>query len=112
MKKIIIHNKLVRDKIPNILFKKNISCITKVLTPYEYEKELNKKLQEEVKELLNSKNLEEWLEEMADVYEVLLALLKNKQISLKALESVRKNKAISNGTFEQRIFLEKTVSVV
>ena len=45
-----IYNKLVRDKIPEIINKDNRKPITRVLNNEEYLSELNKKLQEEMNE--------------------------------------------------------------
>lgn len=62
-----IHNKLVRDKIPEIIEKENRRPITKILSKEEYISELNKKLQEEFKEYLEDNNVEE----LADIVEVI-----------------------------------------
>ena len=47
-----VYNKLVRDKIPEIINADNRRAITRILDNDEYIKELNTKLQEEVKENL------------------------------------------------------------
>lgn len=49
-----IYNKLVRDKIPNIIKEKNETPVVKVLTDEEYKKELEKKLYEEYQEVLEA----------------------------------------------------------
>ena len=46
-----VYNKLVRDKIPEIIESKNEKCTTKVLNEQDYLKELNIKLSEFFKEL-------------------------------------------------------------
>ena len=70
------YNKLVRDKIPEIVISKNCKPVTRILSDEEYILELNKKLLEEVNEYLESNNVEE----LADVEEVILAILNVKNI--------------------------------
>lgn len=99
------YNKLVRDKIPQIIESngKNEVAFTRLLDNTEYGIELNKKLQEEVQEYL----ADESLEEMADILEVIHGLLLFKNKTFANLEQVRKEKAEKRGGFEKRIFLEK-----
>ena len=54
-----VYNKLVRDKIPEIILKDNELPSTRILSDEEYIKELNRKLQEEVNEYLEAENIEE-----------------------------------------------------
>ena len=100
-----IHNKLVRDKIPEIIEKENRRPITKILSKEEYISELNKKLQEEVKEYLEDNNVEE----LADIVEVIYGILDSKNVSIEDFESIRKNKIEKRGAFKERIFLEKVL---
>lgn len=97
-----IYNKLVRDKIPEILNKQNKTAKFKTLDYEEYLIELNKKLQEELTEYLNSGNIEE----LADLEEVLRAILDYKNVSHEEFEKIRKEKAEKRGTFKNKIFLE------
>lgn len=71
-------NKLVRDKIPQIIKDNGEFPIYKTLSDLEYKKELDLKLQEEVSEYLKDDNVEE----LADIAEVLEAILKSKNKSL------------------------------
>ena len=97
------YNKLVRDKIPDIIDSKpNQKCKTKILTNEEYLFELNKKLQEEVKEYLES----EEVEELADIEEVLRAILDAKNVSFEQFESTRLSKIEKRGAFKNKIYLE------
>ena len=100
-----IYNKVVRDKIPDIIKKDSRKPITKILNDGEYKKELDKKLQEEVKEYLEDDNIEE----LADIVEVIYGILASKYISLEEFESVRKKKAEKRGAFKDKIFLEKVL---
>lgn len=97
------YNKLVRDKIEEIMLGKGLKPVTRILSEEEYLKELNKKLLEEVNEYLESGEVEE----LADIEEVTLAILDIKGISRENLEEVRINKVKKRGAFKRRLFLEK-----
>ena len=99
---VIRHNKLVRDKIPEIIEKAGKKCITHQLSDAEYLFALENKLNEEVAEYQKDKNIEE----LADVLEVVRSICLAKGYSLDELESVRAQKADGRGGFEGRIFLE------
>ena len=99
-----IFNKLVRDKIPEIIESNNEICKTKILSENDYLIELNKKLQEEVGEYLASGEIEE----LADIEEVLRAILDIKECSYDNFERIRKSKVDMRGAFKERIFLEYT----
>ena len=100
-----IYKKLVRDKIPEII--KNDSCIPIIrkLSEEDYIKELNVKLQEEMKEYLEDNNVKE----LADLVEVIYGILDYKNISLEDFEKIRLDKVEKRGAFKERIFLEKTI---
>ena len=100
-----IYNKLVRDKIPEIINNDNRVAITRKLDNIEYLNELNKKLQEEVKEYLEDNNVEE----LADIVEVIYGILNYKNVSIEEFEIIRKNKVDKKGAFNQKIFLEKVI---
>lgn len=97
-----IYNKLVRDNIPEIMIKNGAKPITRILNDEEYLKELNKKLQEELNEYL----LDGSIEELADLEEVLLAILKLKNVSIEDFNKLREEKANKRGAFNKKIFLE------
>ena len=97
------YNKLVRDNIPEIMIQNGAKPVTRILTDEEYLIELNKKLLEEVKEYLESENIEE----IADIEEVLLAILSIKGITRDNLEEIRKTKTLKRGAFNKKIFLER-----
>ena len=65
--KMPIHNKLVRDKIPQIIKKSGKTPITKILDQEQYITELRKKSEEELQEYLSAKTNEEAIEELADL---------------------------------------------
>ena len=79
-----VYNKLVRDKIPEIISKDNRKAITKILNDEEYLNELNKKLKEEVNEYFEDNNLEE----LADIVEVIYGILNAKNVTLEEKDKI------------------------
>lgn len=97
-----VYNKLVRDRIPEIINGDNgCTCETRILDDDEYLRELNTKLQEELKEYLESGDVEE----LADMEEVLRGILDAKNVSYEKFESIRLNKVEKRGAFKDKIFL-------
>ncbi len=97
----LIFNKLIRDKVPDLIKKQGKSCNTKVLNETEYLRYLNLKLKEEMDEYYESQNPDD----LADVVEVIYALLKFREISLEEFETIRKTKLETNGGFDGRVLL-------
>jgi predicted house-cleaning noncanonical NTP pyrophosphatase (MazG superfamily) len=97
------YNKLVRDKIPEIIKNDNCNPITKILDDETYKKELDKKLLEEVNEYLKDDNSEE----IADVLEIIYSILDYKKISKEEIENIRIAKKQKRGGFDEKIFLER-----
>ena len=100
------YGKLVRDNIPDIIKQNGEEPITKILSEEDYKKELEKKLLEECKEVLEAKD-EERIEELADLLEVILALGKIEGKTFEDIINVCEQKRVKRGAFEQKIYLEK-----
>lgn len=66
----IVYNKLVRDRIPEIIAASGKRCDTRILSEEEYLAMLRTKLHEELAEYEESGELEE----LADILEILYAL--------------------------------------
>ena len=98
------HNKLVRDKIPEIILADGREVSTRILDDKEYAKELEKKLAEECKEVLESKG-EHRLEELGDVLEVMMALAKLDGYSVDDIVVAARKKREKRGGFDKKIFL-------
>ncbi|WP_124065688.1 nucleoside triphosphate pyrophosphohydrolase [Clostridium sp. E02] len=96
------YNKLVRDRIPEVIEMNGHKAKFKTLSEKEYLTALDKKLIEEVKEYQEDKSLEE----MADVLEVLYAICNARGYTKADLEEKRQEKNIDRGGFEKRLFLE------
>jgi predicted house-cleaning noncanonical NTP pyrophosphatase (MazG superfamily) len=97
-----IYNKLVRDKIPQIIEADGKSFKTRVLDDKEHFAELVKKLKEEIAEF----ETEPSVEELADLKELIIAIREAMGIHAGQLEDVRRQKAATNGRFKNKIFLE------
>lgn len=96
------YNKLVRDRIPeNINSIKGRKCNYKILDDTEYLKELDKKIFEEANEFIE----EHSVEELADLMEVIFAIMNYKNISIEDVENARKIKNNKKGSFNDKIYL-------
>lgn len=80
-----IYNKLVRDKIPEIIKKDYQSCDIEILSDDAYLTMLDAKLDEELAEYHADQNLEE----LADLLEVVYAAAIARGYTIKDLESLR-----------------------
>ena len=97
----IQYDKLVRDKIPEIIRQAGKQPITDILPQDDIATALDRKLQEEVQEYLESGSIEE----MADVLEVLHGIAFHKGIPWNEVESARLQKREERGGFEKGIRL-------
>ena len=102
-----IYNKLVRDKIPEIIKNNNGDPIIRILDDNEYKQELEKKLYEEYLEVLDTQTHEERIEELADMLEIIDALAVLEGKTLGDVVEVAKQKKLKRGGFEKRIYLER-----
>lgn len=96
-----IYNKLVRDKIPEIIEAQGVKCKTKKLCTDEYKNALDAKMLEELEEYYQSHTIGE----LADLLEVIYAAAKARGFTEKDLEKYREEKAAARGRFDQRIML-------
>ena len=97
MKKVF--NKLVRDKIPEIIEENDEYSLTRTLNDKEYEKALYDKLLEEANEVINANKKEETEEELADLLEVVRAIADFKNIDVSDVEKLRISKKKKRGGF-------------
>lgn len=97
----VIHNKLVRDNIPDIIRQNGAECETKTVTGAEYKEALRQKLQEEVNEFLKAENAEE----LADILEVVHALSVAIGSNPIQVEEICAEKYCERGGFEGGAFL-------
>lgn len=98
------YNKLVRDKIPEIIKKKGKAPITHIASDDEYWQKLKEKLKEEINEFIEDSNEEE----LVDILEVVYAICDYKKIDKEKFEMLRKKKAEERGGFKNKIILDET----
>lgn len=98
----IEYDKLVRDKIPEIIENSGKKCIVEVMDDETYLKYLDAKLGEELAEYQADKSLEE----LADLLEVMYAVAVARGYTIEELEQVRKEKADKRGGFEKKLLLK------
>ena len=96
--------KLVRDFIPNVIpdDKMHLYKFSEV-NQEQYEALLKEKLLEEVKEYLEAENMEE----LADIFEVIDAILQLKQFNKDEVIAIQKQKKEQRGGFEKRLLMER-----
>ena len=94
------YHKLVRDRIPEIIELDGKTCVCETLSAEDYLALLDQKLNEELAEYHESKSLEE----LADLLEVIQAVVKARGWTLEKLEQVRANKAAKRGALRKRSF--------
>ena len=100
-----IYNKLVRDRIPEIIEASGAKCTVEVLSDEKYIEMLDAKLDEELAEYHKDKNMEE----LADLLEVIYAATAARGYTLAELEVTRAKKAKERGVFNKKILLVETV---
>lgn len=98
-----IYHKLVRDRIPEIIEKDGKTCVCETLSQEQYIAMLDAKLNEELAEYQESKSLEE----LADLLEVMGAVVKARGYTWEQLTDIRKKKKEERGGFEKRILLKE-----
>ena len=102
---IIKYNKLVRDRIPEIIEASGKTCKTEILNDEEYLRMIDTKLDEELAEYHKDQNIEE----LADLMEVIYAAAAAQGYTLEELERVRAQKAANRGGFQKKILLVEVV---
>ena len=97
------YNKLIRDRIPEIIEKAGKTPVTRHLEEEEMGEALKEKLFEEVNEFLES----DQIEEIADILEVLEAIAKHRGVNMALIAGMKEEKREERGGFEKRLLLER-----
>lgn len=101
----VAYNKLVRDQIPAIIIAAGSQPSARVLDHASYQSALRAKLLEEAQEAQTAPG-EQLIAELADVLEVLQALVKAYDMSWEDIEREAERKHAERGGFDRRLFLE------
>ena len=102
----IHYNKLVRDRIPEIIETSGKRYVCSTLSDEEYLAKLDEKLNEELAEYQESKSMEE----LADLLEVIQAVATARGSSIEEVEAIRRDKAAKRGGFEKKILLTEVIT--
>lgn len=105
-----IWNKLVRDRIPEIIEASGSKAVTRKLLPSEVTTALKAKLLEEAAELAEATTAEAVAAEAADVLEVLQALCDEYAVQITHVTEVQLRKRNERGGFTERVFLLETTN--
>ncbi len=98
------YNKLVRDKIIEVIEAKGEKAVFHVADDTEYHEKLREKLREEIEEFLSDENVGE----IADILEVLEAFAEYKGFSQDEIALEKSKKAEKRGAFKKRIILDES----
>ena len=99
------YNKLVRDRIPEIIESSGNNCVTEILSDEDYLQMLDAKLDEELAEYHADQNIEE----LADLMEVIQACAVARGYTVEELEQVRAEKVAKRGAFTRKILLKEVI---
>jgi len=103
-----IYNKLIRDKIPEIIKAAGEKPYLRRLEKKEYIKEIKKKVLEEAKELIEAKNKKGILDEIVDIQELIDVLVSKVGLTKLQVKKQQREKNKKRGGFKKRLFLIKT----
>ena len=99
------YNKLVRDRIPEIIEASGKTCVTEILSEETYLRMVDAKLDEELAEY----HSDQTIEELADLLEVIYAAAMARGYTLEQMEVVRAEKAAKRGSFAKKILLKEVI---
>ena len=104
------YNKLIRDRIPEILTRAGYTYDIVTMSEQEYQQALRDKLIEEAQEAASA-DPQQLITELADLYEVIDALMIINGITPDDLRAEQKRRRSERGGFTQRLRLLKTTAV-
>ena len=100
-----VYNKLVRDRIPEIIQAAGRECAIEILSELDYQQALQQKLIEEAQEAATADPTSTLIQELADLYEVIDTLMTVHQIDRSTILQVQAKRRSERGGLDQRIFL-------
>ena len=98
------YNKLVRDRIPEIIHQAGRECEVEVMTEAAYHQALRDKLIEEAQEAAEATS-QDLVKELADLYDVIDALCAAYQIERSSILAAQEKRRLERGGFDQRFRL-------
>jgi len=100
------YNKLIRDRIPEIIMGEGGVPEVSKLSDADYQNALKVKMSEEAKELLDAQTKVEVLNELVDIHELIRAIAANYGLSMAELEKKLQEKKQERGGFEKKLWLK------
>lgn len=97
-------HKLIRDRIPEIIRADGYTCDIETMDEAEYQQALRQKLVEESCEVATASE-QDLLSELADLHEVIEALMGSYNISSSTVKAVQEQRRTERGGFQQRLRL-------
>ncbi|HUW71889.1 MAG TPA: nucleoside triphosphate pyrophosphohydrolase [Candidatus Humimicrobiaceae bacterium] len=107
MRKIVKYNKLIRDRIPEIIKKAGWKPTVRKLKKAEFLKALKKKVLEEARELIRAKDKKGVINEIVDIQELIDTLTSEIGLSKPQIKKFQAVKRKKRGGFKKRLFLIK-----
>ncbi len=105
MKKIVKYNKLIRDRIPEIIKEAGWIPTIRTLRKSEFLDTVKKKIREEAKELIRAKSEKGIMDEIVDIQELVDVLIKEVGMTKPKIEKLQIAKRTKRGGFKKRLFL-------
>jgi len=102
------YNKLIRDRILEIIKETGERPYWRILNKKDFLKEIKKKILEEAKELIESKNRKNIINEIVDIQELIDVLISELNLTKPQIKKQQKIKNRKRGGFKKRLFLIKT----
>lgn len=106
-----VYNKLVRDKILEIIEAEGLQYNAKILNASEFKNSVKVKMKEEAQEFYEAKNINESIEELADILELVHAAVNLLGVSYEELDSIREQKKAKRGGFDKGIYLMDVIDI-
>ncbi len=107
MKKVVKYNKLIRDRIPEIVKKAGWVPTVRILRKSEFLNAAKKKVFEEAEELIQTKDKEGIIDEIVDIRELLDVLVSEMKLTKSEIKKFQITKRKKHGGFKKRLFLVK-----
>lgn len=98
-------NKLIRSKIPSRMIDEGVEINKRELSHEEFLEQLKVKLMEEAQEVVDAKDKQQLLVELADVTEVIRAISLAHNITEQEIEAERLKKLEINGSFKKENYI-------
>lgn len=96
--------KLIRDKLPEIMRGQGLAVFDRRLDDAAFIEALKTKLCEEAAEARDARSRDELAEELADLSEVVLALMSAAGVTAEEVEAKRLAKRAERGGFDERVY--------